>query len=352
MTRLCAMCQADISHRDWRALYCSRYCREKAYRENNREHIKERKACDYQKRKGQVLAKNKEWYEANKSEISLRGKQARAAERGINLGDRRCLMCDSDISHRTLKAKYCESCSLVREQALKKKGNKERYQSNIDGERRKRKNYYEKNRDEINLRGRVARATALGIDLSERRCAACGTDISDRTLKAEYCQPCYQAREQELNRARANRAYTDNREERKAQVQAYARTPQGRAMRLAWERNNKGRIKTLKLRAHHLRRARKLGKQGNVSKEIVAHLLQSQRHRCAAPWCQRRISSHSRSRSHKFELDHIIPLAKGGLHDDTNLQLLCFPCHRKKGAKLPEDWYKEHGYLGLLTPPV
>jgi 5-methylcytosine-specific restriction protein A len=32
------------------------------------------------------------------------------------------------------------------------------------------------------------------------------------------------------------------------------------------------------------------------------------------------------------ELDHIIPLFKGGSDDDDNLQGLCVECHRKKSA--------------------
>ena len=119
MARTCALCQADISGRDWRAIYCGRFCREKAYRENNREPIKRRKAADYHKRRVHVLAKNKEWYQANKSEISLKGKQSRAAEKGIDLTDRCCTACDDDISHRTLNAEYCQTCSQAREQEFK-----------------------------------------------------------------------------------------------------------------------------------------------------------------------------------------------------------------------------------------
>lgn len=33
-------------------------------------------------------------------------------------------------------------------------------------------------------------------------------------------------------------------------------------------------------------------------------------------------------------LDHIIPISKGGLHCDSNVQLLCPPCNLSKGAKI------------------
>lgn len=32
------------------------------------------------------------------------------------------------------------------------------------------------------------------------------------------------------------------------------------------------------------------------------------------------------------EMDHIVPLFKGGSNEDDNLQMLCVECHRKKSA--------------------
>ena len=78
---------------------------------------------------------------------------------------------------------------------------------------------------------------------SIRLCIVCGEDISHRGPKAQYCEPCYQTHEQELNRARANKAYAEHREERIAQVQVYAQTPEGQANRLAWRQNNPARIR-------------------------------------------------------------------------------------------------------------
>jgi hypothetical protein len=41
----------------------------------------------------------------------------------------------------------------------------------------------------------------------------------------------------------------------------------------------------------------------------------------------------TRSRKER-DVDHIIPLSKGGAHSVENLQILCSSCNRKKGAKL------------------
>lgn len=47
----------------------------------------------------------------------------------------------------------------------------------------------------------------------------------------------------------------------------------------------------------------------------------------------------------KFEVDHYIPLAKGGHNNPSNIQLLCPPCNRRKHAKDPIAFYQS---LGLL----
>jgi len=41
-----------------------------------------------------------------------------------------------------------------------------------------------------------------------------------------------------------------------------------------------------------------------------------------------------------FHLDHIMPLALGGLHEDSNLQLTCPICNLRKSAKHPDDFLR------------
>lgn len=36
----------------------------------------------------------------------------------------------------------------------------------------------------------------------------------------------------------------------------------------------------------------------------------------------------------RLEIDHRVPLAKGGTNDITNLQVLCWSCNSKKGAQM------------------
>ena len=83
-----------------------------------------------------------------------------------------------------------------------------------------------------------------GFSSSAKLCIECSEDISHRSPKALYCKPCYQTHERELNRARANKAYAEQREEKIAQVRAYAQTPGGQAKRIEWRQNNPGRLRT------------------------------------------------------------------------------------------------------------
>lgn len=46
-----------------------------------------------------------------------------------------------------------------------------------------------------------------------------------------------------------------------------------------------------------------------------------------------------------LELDHVTPLARGGLHADENMQLLCRTCNRQKGTSDPVEFMQRKGLL-------
>lgn len=66
-------------------------------------------------------------------------------------------------------------------------------------------------------------------------------------------------------------------------------------------------------------------KTGRLPKGTVKFLLDAQGYRCV--YCKCDISN-------KYHVDHIVPLAKGGKHQPSNIQILCPTCNVRKGAKL------------------
>ena len=50
-----------------------------------------------------------------------------------------------------------------------------------------------------------------------------------------------------------------------------------------------------------------------------------------------------------YEVDHKMPISKGGLHYPSNLQHLPMPENRRKGAKLLQSGSPPHS--GLWVPP-
>lgn len=83
------------------------------------------------------------------------------------------------------------------------------------------------------------------------------------------------------------------------------------------------------------RRARKKANGGNLSIDIVQILLAKQNNKCVC--CGADLTQTG------YHLDHIMPLALGGLNDDSNVQLLTPKCNLSKGAKHPDDWVGEKG---------
>lgn len=42
-----------------------------------------------------------------------------------------------------------------------------------------------------------------------------------------------------------------------------------------------------------------------------------------------------------FEVDHVVPLARGGSDDHSNMAMACKPCNRSKGDRLLSEWKPE-----------
>lgn len=44
------------------------------------------------------------------------------------------------------------------------------------------------------------------------------------------------------------------------------------------------------------------------------------------------------ARGGKLECDHVIPVSRGGGHEESNLVTACFKCNRAKRDRTPEEW--------------
>ena len=224
-----------------------------------------------------------------------------------------CVDCSVDISMRKHNALRCKECAL---NLHRKKG---------------REYYREKN------------------PIKLRYCKECDVSIDDMPYRFQYCVSCVRITQNRYSLNYGNRMYRENeefREKRKQKVREYSETEEGKALRKTryervrdtveyreqqcrsnykYSRTEKGRANANK--HWHLRRARMIDQVGEVSDNIRDILFAAQNGICVG--CKRLFND-----SLKPTLDHIIPLIRGGLHDDTNLQLLCFTCNSGKGAKV------------------
>lgn len=104
----------------------------------------------------------------------------------------------------------------------------------------------------------------------------------------------------------------------------------------AWKERNPGSV----IAAAQTRRAAISGAEGTFNNSDVVAIFEKQLGRCAS--CSRKLK---KSGKHKFHVDHIMPLSKGGSNWPSNLQCLCPTCNLRKHAKLPDEWAKENGKL-------
>lgn len=85
------------------------------------------------------------------------------------------------------------------------------------------------------------------------------------------------------------------------------------------------------------RRAKKQNTCGKISYGRITRLMKLQKGKCAVCCCNLiETGKH---------IDHIMPLALGGSHDDQNIQLLCPTCNLTKSAKHPVDFMQSRGFL-------
>lgn len=105
---------------------------------------------------------------------------------------------------------------------------------------------------------------------------------------------------------------------------------EGKAARCAaWQKANPDKVRA----ASQRHRARKLINGGMHTAGDIQRQGDSQKWKCwwRGPGC-------TIDCREKYEVDHLVPLSRGGHNGPSNIVISCRHCNRKKHAKLPEEW--------------
>ncbi len=84
------------------------------------------------------------------------------------------------------------------------------------------------------------------------------------------------------------------------------------------------------------RRARLAAAAGTYDASDVAAIFALQKGKCA--YCRKKLGT-------AYDVDHIIPLSRGGTNERKNIQITCPKCNGSKGAKHPIDFAQRIGRL-------
>jgi 5-methylcytosine-specific restriction endonuclease McrA len=106
------------------------------------------------------------------------------------------------------------------------------------------------------------------------------------------------------------------------------------ACRAAWRKAHPETVKIRKRSAHARKRAKQVPIRVSTN-EIVAWL---KRQRMVCHWCGTRCVK-------DFQIDHRVPLARGGLHEVNNLVIACRPCNQSKSHRDPIEFAQSIGKL-------
>lgn len=200
----------------------------------------------------------------------------------------------------------CSAC--VRRRA------KEWYESNRARSLEYKRNYYAANKDRLNALTRAKRA-AEPEKMQQYERARKRDPEKQKQYKAKY---------RSLNRDKLRAYEKRRREEHRDKVNA---------SKTRWRVSHPEQCRVHVQNRH----ARTKYNGGALSTGIAARLMNLQKGLCAACRCSLEDTG--------YHLDHIIPLARGGRHDDQNVQLLCPSCNQKKGTKHHVEFMQQFGYL-------
>ena len=103
-----------------------------------------------------------------------------------------------------------------------------------------------------------------------------------------------------------------------------------------WQKENVIHMRPFKRINEHNRRAKKRDDGGKLSVGLTEKLFKLQGGKCAC--CRKSLGK-------DYHLDHIMPIALGGVNEDWNMQLLTQFCNLQKHAAHPVDFMQSRGLL-------
>ena len=129
----------------------------------------------------------------------------------------------------------------------------------------------------------------------------------------------------------------NHRDELNAYSKEYASTHSQEAVKRSrdWAKNNPERHRILQQIAARRRYARKLKAEGTFNLNDILNILFEQSNLCA--YCGIRVYD-------DFQIDHIIPLSRGGSNWPDNLAVSCKNCNAQKNARTPNEWQIVRGW--------
>jgi len=210
------------------------------------------------------------------------------------------------------------------------------------------KAYYAANREQLKQKQRERYLRYRELPEFKTKKAERGKVYSaENKTKLSEKRRAHHAKNRDRDNAQNRDWYGANREYRRSQIKKYAaeHSEDTKIRSDKWYRNNRARhYATCRawvaahpeaVRAFWQRRsALERNAPGSVSAGDLCRLYDQQKGCCH--YCGVYMKN-------RFEVDHYIPLSRGGTHEPGNIVLACMPCNRSKGNKLPADFIRGRG---------
>jgi len=209
--------------------------------------------------------------------------------------------------------RLCKKCGSARALAY--------YHQNAELQKEKRRHYYRDNPEKERARARKQRQDKPDYFRNWQ--------IQNREKTNEAARR-YRERNPEKIRAAVRNSRLRHHEERLERDKEYKRKNKERIAKQVKRRReaNLQSYREADRRHSHMRRAWQRGSGGSYTEADIQRLYEKQGGRCL--YCETELNG-------TYEVDHFIPLKRGGWNSPDNLALACPYCNRKKQAQLPYD---------------